>query len=84
MIDVYWTGMAQPAKSTIRAPWATCQSKRGVLSSVGSILASGREAEIFWRFLQSVVLAEDMDFSKKRLNGQGAGCGDSMVTLDFS
>ena len=30
MIDVYWTGMAQPAKSTIRAPWATCQSYKGV------------------------------------------------------
>ena len=29
-IDVYWTGMAQPAKSTIRAPWLACQSWSGV------------------------------------------------------
>ena len=26
MIEVYWTGMAQPANSTMRAPWAACQS----------------------------------------------------------
>ncbi len=32
MIDVYCTGIDQPAKSTMRPPWATCQSKSGVFA----------------------------------------------------
>src|SRR5262245_58187317 len=31
-IDEYCTGIDQPAKSTIRPPWATCQSASGVFA----------------------------------------------------
>ena len=44
MIEVYWTGMAQPAKSTIRPPWETCQSYRGVRKS-GASMAKLRSRE---------------------------------------
>src|SRR5204863_10089613 len=33
-IEEYCTGMSQPAKSTIRPPWATCQSWQGVFNMV--------------------------------------------------
>ena len=32
---VYWTGMSQPPKSTMRAPWPRCQSYKGVRSPIG-------------------------------------------------
>ena len=44
MIEVYCTGMAQPAKSTIRPPWERCQSYRGVRKS-GSSMTNLRSSE---------------------------------------
>ena len=37
MIEAYCTGMAQPAKSTMRPPWEQCQSYRGVRKSRASM-----------------------------------------------
>jgi hypothetical protein len=36
-IDVYWTGINHPAKSTIRPPCAWCQANSGVLSGEAHI-----------------------------------------------
>ena len=45
-IDAYCTGIDQPAKSTIRPPWATCQSCSDVFAS-GLAIMLGRAAGVY-------------------------------------
>src|ERR1700730_16547939 len=40
MPDEYWTGMSQPAKSTMRAPSRRCSAVSGVCNSAFAALAS--------------------------------------------
>ena len=47
-IEAYWTGIVQPAKSTIRPPWAACQAASGVSRS-GAVMGESlavREARV--------------------------------------
>ena len=44
-IDVYCTGIDQPAKSTIRPPCATCQSWSGVRARAVVMVIGGRSRQ---------------------------------------